>query len=168
MKKFNTKMIVTLGLLAAIEIVFSRFLSINMWNIKIGFSFVPLAVAGMLYGPLPAGITAVIADLIGATLFPSGQFFPGFTLTTFLVGITFGVFLYQKQTPVRILLAVAVNQICLSLLLQSFWISTLYITPYWTTLTSRIPQILLMAPTQFIVIGIMSKALSRIGKKALA
>ena len=65
MKKFNTKMIVTLGLLAAIEIVFSRFLSINAWNIKIGFSFVPLAVAGMLYGALPAGITAVIADLIG-------------------------------------------------------------------------------------------------------
>ena len=168
MKKLNTKMIVTLGLLAAIEIVFSRFLSINMWNIKIGFSFVPLAVAGMLYGPLPAGITAVIADLIGATLFPSGQFFPGFTLTTFLVGVTFGVFLYQKQTPVRILLAVAVNQLCLSLLLQSFWISTLYLTPYWTTLTSRIPQVLLMAPTQFIVIGIMAKALSRIGKKALA
>lgn len=168
MKKFNTKMIVTLGLLAAIEIVFSRFLSINMWNIKIGFSFVPLAVAGMLYGPLPAGITAVIADLIGATLFPSGQFFPGFTLTTFLVGVTFGVFLYKKQTPVRILLAVAVNQLCLSMLLQSFWISTLYITPYWTTLTSRIPQVLLMAPTQFIVIGIMAKALSRIGKKALA
>lgn len=51
MKNINTKMIVTLGLLAAIEIVLSRFFSINAWNIKIGFSFVPLAVAGMLYGP---------------------------------------------------------------------------------------------------------------------
>lgn len=171
MKKFDiksTKMIVTLGLLAAIEIVLSRFFSINAWNIKIGFSFVPLAVAGMLYGAVPAAATALVADLIGATLFPSGQFHPGFTLTTVLVGLTFGLFLYKKQTTVRILMAVAVNQICLSLFLQSYWISSLYLSPYWVTLGSRIPQVLLLAPTQFIVIGIMAKALGRFGKKALA
>ena len=166
MKNINTKMIVTLGLLAAIEIVLSRFFSINAWNIKIGFSFVPLAVAGMLYGPVPAALTALVADLIGATMFPRGQFHPGFTLTTVLVGLTFGLFLYKKQTTPRIILAVAVNQIFLSLLLQSYWISTLYLSPYPATFISRIPQALVMAPTQFIVIGLLAKSLGRFGKKA--
>lgn len=165
MKKIDTKMIVTLGLLAAIEIVLSRFFSINAWNIKIGFSFVPLAVAGMLYGPIPAALTALVADLIGATLFPSGQFHPGFTLTTVLVGLTFGLFLHKKQTTPRIILAVAVNQLCLSLLLQSYWISGLYLSPYTATLISRIPQVLVLAPTQFIVISLMAKSLGRFRKK---
>ena len=90
---FNTKTLTLMGLLIALEIVLSRFLSINAWNIRIGFSFVPIAAAGMLLGPIPAGIVAAAADILGATLFPSGPFFPGFTLTAFLTGTLLGVFL---------------------------------------------------------------------------
>ena len=49
-KKFDTSMIVYIGVLTAMEIVLNRFLSINAWNLKIGFSFVPVAIAGMLFG----------------------------------------------------------------------------------------------------------------------
>ena len=42
-KKFDTSMIVYIGVLTAMEIVLNRFLSINAWNLKIGFSFVPVA-----------------------------------------------------------------------------------------------------------------------------
>ena len=49
-QKISISMLVTLGMLVAIEIVLSRFCSISAWNIKIGFSFVPVAVAAVLYG----------------------------------------------------------------------------------------------------------------------
>ena len=95
-KMSRTHRIVLMAMLAAIQIVLSRFLSINLWNLKIGFSFVPIALAGMLLGPVGAGLTGMVADIIGATLFPSGTFFPGFTLTAFITAFGYGFFLQKK------------------------------------------------------------------------
>ena len=85
-KKIPVRTVVYLGVLTALEIVLSRFLSISAWNIKIGFSFVPIAAAAMLFGPLPAAVAAALGDLLGAILFPIGPYFPGFTVTAFLTG----------------------------------------------------------------------------------
>ena len=45
MPKFSTRTLTTMALLTALEIVLSRFLSISAWNTKIGFAFVPVALA---------------------------------------------------------------------------------------------------------------------------
>ena len=156
--KWN-KLLPMMGVLIAIEIVLSRFLSINAWNLRIGFSFVPIAIAGMLLGPLPAGIVAAVADVLGAILFPTGPFFPGFTLTAFLTGVIWGIFLYRKQTALRILFAVLINQLILSFLLNSLWISVLYGSPFMPLLATRIIQTAILIPVQFIVIGALMKTL---------
>ena len=93
----RTHRLVLMAMLVAIQVILSRWLSINLWNLKIGFAFVPIAIAGMLLGPMGAGLTGVVADLIGATLFPSGAFFPGFTLTAFITAFGYGFFLQKKQ-----------------------------------------------------------------------
>jgi len=168
MKHVRTKELVSLGILTAIEIVLSRFCSINAWNIKIGFSFVPVALAGMLYGPLAGGIVGALGDFIGALLFPIGPYFPGFTLNAFLTGLTFGSFLHRSQSAKRILGAVAVNQLVLSLLLQTVWISLLYRSPYGPLLLTRLGQCAILAPLQFVAIGAMTKAAGKYRKKAAA
>ena len=84
MRTIRTKELITLGLLTAVEVVLSRFCSISAWNIKIGFSFVPIAIGGILFGPLGGGLVGALGDFIGAVLFPIGPYFPGFTLTAFL------------------------------------------------------------------------------------
>lgn len=166
MKKWSTKVWVTLAMMVAIEVVLSRFLSINAWNLKIGFSFIPIVVVGILYGALPAGVVGVVADLIGATLFPSGTFFPGYTLTAFLTAFVFGLFLHKKQTTPYIVMAVAINQFVMSLFLQSYWISFQYMTPYFAVVGSRIVQCLVMTPTQFLTIKVIVRVLQRYtGKK---
>ena len=99
-----THRIVLMAMLAAIQIVLSRWLSINLWNLDIGFAFVPIAMAGMLLGPVGAALTGAVADIIGATLFPSGAFFPGFTLTAFITAFGYGFFLQKKQSMTNILL----------------------------------------------------------------
>jgi len=94
---FNTRTLVTLAILVAMEIVLSRFLSISAWNTKIGFSFIPVAVAAMLYGPVAGGMVGALGDFVGAVLFPIGAYFPGFTLTNILVGLTCGLFLRHRK-----------------------------------------------------------------------
>ena len=78
---FTTHSIALMGLLLAAEIVLSRFCSIATWNIKIGFTFIPLVLSAGLFGPIGAGVLAALADFLGAILFPIGPYFPGFTFT---------------------------------------------------------------------------------------
>ena len=164
MSKFNTKMISILGLLLALEIILSRFLSLSAWNIKIGFSFIPVAVAATLFGPFSAGIVAALGDFLGAVLFPIGPYFPGFTLTAFLTGLTFGYFLYKRQTPVRILIAVLINQLVLGLLVNTLWISILYGSPFMPLLETRLVQCAILGPVQFICIELAVRTICRYGK----
>ena len=162
MKKVNPRTIAQLAILVALEVVLSRFLSINLWSNKIGFAFVPIAVTAMLYGPVTTGVTAAVADLIGALLFPSGAFFPGFTLTAFLNGMVFSLAVHNKQTAPRILLAVVIRELGFSLFLNTLWLSIMYSSPYWPLLTTaRLWQCLIMVPVQFTVILVISKALPR-------
>ena len=152
----TTHRIVLMAMLAATQIVLSRFLSINLWNLKIGFAFVPIAMAGMLLGPVGAGLTGMVADIIGATLFPSGPFFPGFTLTAFITAFGYGFFLQKKQTMKNILAAVLFSEIVGTILLNTLWISILYGTPFIAVMIPRLGQALGMGIVEVLVIRLLA------------
>ena len=78
--RFTTEMLVFTGFMIALSVVLSKLVSINISFLRIGFGFLPIAVLAMLYGPYVAAIGYGIADLLGAWLFPTGTFFPGFTV----------------------------------------------------------------------------------------
>ncbi|MGL4911026.1 MAG: folate family ECF transporter S component [Romboutsia sp.] len=154
-KKFNTSKLAYLGLLIALQIIFSRFISINTPIVKIGFGFLPLAVMGIMYGPLTAGICAVVADIIGLMLFPTGAYFPGFTLTEFLTGYAYGYFLYNKPVTLnRILASSVVVCILLNLLLNTYWLTIILGKGYLALLPTRAIKSLAMIPVQAITISL--------------
>ncbi len=161
-KKFSIQMIAYIGMLTALEIILNRFLSINAWNIKIGFSFIPVVIAAVLFGPLAGGIVGALGDFLGAILFPIGPYFPGFTATAFVTGFIFGLFLYKKQTLPKIIGAVLINQLIFSLLVNSFWISILYGSPYLPLLATRSVQVLVVGAAQFITIFAITKTAKEI------
>ena len=81
--------------LMALAILFSRipFLStyINIGGVnlvKIGFQEIPLMIACLFNGPMYSMIASFGADLLAATLFPTGgAYFPGFTLDAIFLGL---------------------------------------------------------------------------------
>lgn len=156
-----------MGILIALEIVLNRFLSINAWNIKIGFNFVPIVIAAMLLGPLQGGLVAALGDLIGALLFPIGAYFPGFTLTAFLTGLTFGLFLYHRQTVVRTALAALVSQGVLGLWLNTLWIWILYGSSFRVLLATRLVQCGVLLVVQFAGTLLIGRAVPILKKKAI-
>lgn len=160
--RLNTKTLVVMALLIALEVVLNRFLSVNAWNIKIGFSFVPVVIAAIMFGPIYSALVGGLGDLIGALLFPIGQYFPGFTLTAALMGLVWGLFLHKKQQIHGIVLSAAINQGILGLCLNTLWISILYGSPYEGLFVSRIPQAAILFTAQVIVIYVMREILPRI------
>ena len=168
--KKTTLNLAIMAMLTAVEIVLSRFLSIPTPITKIGFAFVPVALAAMLLGPLQAGIVGALGDFLGATLFPIGPFFPGFTLTAFLMGLCYGLFLKREQKLWQILAAIGIHQFVLSMLLNSCWlwmISTEADKGYWAMVLARMPQTLLLAAVQLAVIPELANLLPRL-KRAMA
>ena len=93
----TTKKLVISALLVALNIVLVRYLAINTALVKIGFGFLPLIVAAIYLGPVYTGVINAIADVIGVMMVPTAAFNPVFTLTAFLAGITYGIFLYPAS-----------------------------------------------------------------------
>ncbi len=151
---FNLKKIIYLSLLIAMEVIFTRFLSIQTPIVRIGFGFLPIAIAAMMFGPIYGGIMAGVADVLGMMLFPSGgAFFPGFTISACLSGVIYGVFLYHKpKTWTRITMAVVTLTIIITLGLNSIWLAMLTGQGVWAILPTRILKAIIMIPIQIIVI----------------
>lgn len=93
----KTKKIILSGLLLATLIILSRFLSIKTPILVISFSFIPIMISSILLGPKYSCIISALGDLIGALLFPFGAYFVGFTIFQALVGLIYGLFLYNKR-----------------------------------------------------------------------
>ena len=147
--KMSVKSISIIGILVAMEIILARF-SIHTWNLKIGFSFVPVVVAAIFYGPVTVGLVGAIGDIMGYILFPVGAYFPGFTLTAFVTGMIFGFFLRKSQSVLNIVLAVLCVQIFVSQFMTTYWISFLYGSPYWALFATRIYQTAAMIAVEII------------------
>lgn len=161
-RKFTTKHLVIMAMLVALNVILSRFLSINAWNIKIGFAFVPVVFAALYLGPWQAALVAALGDFIGATLFPIAAYFAGFTFTATMVGLTYGLFLSKKQTMPRILGAVLVTEIAGSLLLNTFWISLMYGAPFLPLMATRSIQCALLTVVEIVVIRVMAGLVPRL------
>ncbi|MCQ2554650.1 MAG: folate family ECF transporter S component [Clostridia bacterium] len=163
-RKFKTSELVICAILVACHIILSRFLSINAWHTKIGFTFVPVLIAAYVFGPVLAGIVGGLGDLIGALAFPIGAYFPGFTFTCFLTGVIYGVFFYnksEKQMALNIPVAVIINQIVCSLILNTLWISILYGSSFKVLLATRSVQAGIMTAVEIVVMLALVKVLPK-------
>ena len=164
-KKYLFSLVLT-SIFVAVTVVLSRFLSINVWNLSIGFSFISVFICGMLLGPVWGGVCGALADFIGAILFPFGTYFFGFTATAFLSGAIFGLIgiiakkgkSFTAFLSAAALLLVLKEGIC-SLILNSLWISILYGAPYTAVIISRIPLSAVTLVLEFVFALVLKKLL---------
>ena len=166
-QKISTKMLAVMGVLIALEVVIAHFVTFRpTQTIKLSLDFIPIVIAGVMFGPVPAMIIGILADILGAFIFPVGPYFPGFTVTAALTGLLYGSLLHDKQTMVRIVIAVLIQQWVLSLILNTYWLKVLYGMPYVPTLVGRLPQTGILTAVQLIFIPIIVKVIHEIGKRA--
>lgn len=171
-KKISVEMITVTAMLIAAEVVLSRFCSINSNALKIGFGFVPIVIAAVIYGPVTAGIAYGLSDLIGALLFPIGPYFPGFTACAALMGVVYGLFLHNQRVQktdnrkeklrlrlflTRILPPTLINS-AIGLFLNTIWVSILYSKySYWGWFAQRITEYAILIPLNLVLIPVIIK-----------
>jgi ECF transporter S component (folate family) len=167
-KKSFTTQLVVMALLIALEIILTRFLSIETPTLRIGFGFLPVAIMAILYGPWWTGAAGIVGDLVGMTLLPKAAFFPGFTLTAFLTGVLFGFILYKKPITWKrtLVAALAVNLIC-SLGLDTLWLSMMYGDSFLVLLPVRLIKAAIMIPVEtFMIYLVWTRVVSKVDRIA--
>ena len=134
------------------QIVIARFLAIPVTeSIRFSFSFIPVVIAARRFGIIGGMLVYGLGDFLGAIIFPTGgAYFPGFTLTAVISGLIYGLYLGKKSGTVRIVLSVLTSQVLCTLLMNSYWVSTLYGSDFTAVLMSRVPQSIVMSILQII------------------
>lgn len=92
----NVRCIVTVGVLLAVAVVLDGFGSIRIGDyLKINFTFLPLSMIGILFGPVCGGLAGLLVDIIGYIINPIGSFIPALVLISGLEGLLYGMILYD-------------------------------------------------------------------------
>ncbi len=137
------------------------FLGTNV--IKLSFTVIPIAIAAMLYGPVPAAIIGGLSDIIGFVMAPMGAYIPGFTISMILIGLVYGISFYgEKVTLQRIALTAAIVGAFISELLGSLWFVLFYGFQPLHALYVRGLKELVMYPITIILIFGICKLLERV------
>ncbi len=147
------KKLIAISLLVALSIIAKRFLGYNDRVISVSFGFVPIATAGMLFGPV-GGLTAgALADLIGALLFPTGPFNPGFTLAAAMSGTLYGLFLHpQPVSRQRIVLCQAIITLLMHLTINTLLLVPIVGKGFFAILPLRVVKNMLFFPVEVFVL----------------
>lgn len=166
-KKLTVRGLVLISLFIALQIILTRFCSIQTPIVRIDLNFLAVSMCSIIFGPIWGGIAAAAADFIGVQLFPSsGAYFPGFTITMFLMGMTYGVFLHErKKSYANIACAVIIVTMFLSLFLDTIWITMLTGKGFIVLLPTRLTKAAIMLPVQILLIDRVWKTIgSEVGR----
>lgn len=159
---FTTEKLTILALLTALQVVLGNLIQIPLLGKQFNFGYLPIIAAAAMLGPVPAAIVGGLGDFIGAHLFPAGAYFPGFTLTSAIVGVLYALPLYRKQPCwIRAAIAAVLGMIP-NLFLNSLWLSMLYTSKaYWGWVVARASSYLIEIPVQVVLIYLCLEGLSR-------
>jgi ECF transporter S component (folate family) len=159
----NARTIAMSGMLVALNVILT-FFDISLSNVlRISFSFLPLAMGGMLYGPVVGGAMGVVGDILGYLARPDGPFFPGFTLNALLSGALYGLFLYKRPVKLKSVIAVSLLiTVSINLLLNPVWLSMMYGNAFIVLLTGRIVKNVIMFPINTALLFAALKLVERV------
>ncbi len=164
----------------------SRLLSIKTPITKLTFGFITVGVSGYLLGPIGGMIVNALNDFIGAHLFPTGAYFPGFTISAALSGLTYGLIIYRKKPwprlgklenkhifninvalLTRVFISVTIIEIFYHLLLNTYWLTIIQGKGMLALLAPRVVKYLFTIPINTLVLTLVITALSKLPNKLL-
>lgn len=167
LKSSDIKKTAVSGLLIALDVLFTRVLAVNTPIMKIGLGFLAVGICAVLYGPIWAAVCGALGDLLGSLVFPTGAYFPGFTLTAAVTGLIFGLMM-KKYSVGKAVAAAALNVVLVTFFSNTAMLAYLSGAEFSRLLEARAVQIAVMLPVQAVglavVLPVILKGIRRDGK----
>lgn len=154
------------SMLVALTVILSFMTVYITQSARITFAFVPMAVGGMLFGPVVSGIIGALSDIIGYIIKPAGPYMPLFTLNAMLTGLIYGIFLFKKTPTLKnIVTAQVLITFLVDVFLNSCWLVLLYGQGFAAILPLRILKCALFFPVQVLILYLIAKYVPVMNRK---
>ena len=177
--KMNLRLLTTSSILVALGVVLSFFRIPISAVTEITLTGLPIAAGGYLFGPWIGMLIGALIDVCGFFIAPKGPFFPGFTISTALIGMIYGLFLYRewwdknirqqgllyagkKGLALRIIVAHLLKTVFISLLLNCFWLSVFYGMTFKVVFLASVPKEVINFPIEVFLIYSVVQVLKRV------
>ncbi len=164
----NVRTIVLTALLTAVGVVLELFTNFSLLGgaLQLKFSFVPIAICGMILGPVPAMICAFLTDFLRATLFPSGAYLISLSFCQTVMGLIYGLFYYKRKITLKLITITTLT----NFLITTFFLKSLALAPifyagdFFLTLKLRLWYIALL-PVEIIVFRVLANPITKYSLK---
>lgn len=177
--KTSVSVLTTSALLIALGVVLSLFRIPLSTVTEITLTGLPIAAGGYLFGPWIGMLIGALIDICGFFVAPKGPFFPGFTISTALLGMVYGLLLYRKWwdnktcrmslfhagakgLALRVAFSHLLKTVFISLLLNCFWLSVFYGMTFKVVFLASIPKEAINYPIEVFLIYSVVQILNRI------
>lgn len=148
----SPKTIAITGMLIALNVVLSMITIYITPELRLGLSFIPIALAAMLYGPAVGAIAAASGDIFAFILRPAGPYFPGFTISEVLGAVIMGLFLYKCTLKLRnVIVSRSLITVLVNCLLNTYWLSILYGDAFNLLFWPRVIKNVVMLPVEILL-----------------
>ncbi len=165
-KRFSTRKLCLLAVFTAITVILAIYATFRIGNqIKIPLKFITVFMTGAIFGAIPAGIVAALADILNAVLVPVGPWLPQITAVEFLYGVIYGAFFYKaadnKFYYLRTLLCCLI-QFGVSITLMSKILTDVgYFSSFYAALIIRMPAAIVTFLMHMAVLCALKKIIFR-------
>lgn len=120
----NTRTLTMAALLVALNVALASVRVQITPELRLSIGFITQVTAGMLLGPAVAMLTGAAGDIVSLVCFPSGAYFPGYTLTAVVGGLIYGLMLYERPRVGYLwaLLTKALVSLVCNVFLNTLWL----------------------------------------------
>ena len=116
------KLLVFAALMIAVTRALSLIPGIPIWHTKLTWGFLARSVCALVCGPVLGLVFGFVEDILGFVLQPTGDFFPGYTLSTMAGVLVYALFFFRRRiTVVNLVLANAVVNLLVNAAMGSVW-----------------------------------------------
>lgn len=136
-------------------------------GMKVTFSFLPIMLAGFMYGPAAGALVGGLSDILGyiVKFHAFGPYFPGFTLTTALSGALPVLicqmlgYSHDRKNLLKLTVAITITAFVVTVS-DTYWLQLLYGQAFWVTLPARVVKGIIFIPIQVISLNMVLKLYS--------
>ncbi len=163
----KVKSVAICAMMLALRVVVGYFSNLTLTitpNAKVGFAFLPIAIASMLFGPVCGMIVGELGDILSFLLAPMGGYFFGWTLNGMLVGMLYGLFLYKADSKLllRLIICEILINFAVEVPLGSLWLMIQFGKAFWVMAGTRAIKCLIAVPIETVLVYFFTKVLKRI------
>ena len=154
------KLLVFAALMIAVTRALSLIPGIPIWHTKLTWGFLARSVCAMVCGPVLGLAFGFAEDILGFVLQPTGDFFPGYTLSTMAGVLVYALFFFRRRiTVLNLFLANLVVNVAVNALMGSVWSTMVRGGVYWGWFLPSLGKNLLTLLPKTLVLYVLFQAL---------